>query len=242
MRIGSTSYDGRTRRRRKILELSNRLCYSLDKERHLLVTGAPGATDRRRLAQSYVKLETAAQFDGPGRLFLCLMIIFASDGISETKRRQHKAGYCYQSFNRQHPLSPPFPDSLSGFYVHGGSQSLRRGRTAYHPGSPNGIVTYSGRNFNYTGFSRNINKSKNHNIILTSRSKSKALKPAILLDSRAKCPLFELNRPRRLTRQIIRHPVNPLHFINNPIHNPLQHRPRNLRALRRHKVNRLNRP
>jgi len=32
-------------------------------------------------------------------------------------------------------LSPPFPDSLSGFYVNGGSQSLRRGITAYHPGS-----------------------------------------------------------------------------------------------------------
>ena len=25
-----------------------------------------------------------------------------------------------------------FPDSLSGFYVNGGSQSLRRGLTAYH--------------------------------------------------------------------------------------------------------------
>ena len=32
-------------------------------------------------------------------------------------------------------FSPPFPDSLSGFYVNGGSQSLRRGLTAYHPGN-----------------------------------------------------------------------------------------------------------
>ena len=32
-------------------------------------------------------------------------------------------------------LSPPFPDSFSGFYVIGGSQSLRRRLTTYHLGS-----------------------------------------------------------------------------------------------------------
>ena len=31
-------------------------------------------------------------------------------------------------------FSPPFPDSVSGFYVIEGSQSLRRGLTAYHLG------------------------------------------------------------------------------------------------------------
>ena len=80
------------------------------------------------------------------------MIILASDGVSKTERGQHEAEYCYQSFNRQHPLSPPFPDSLSGFYVNGGSQSLRRGLTAYHPGSPKQIVTQSDRNFNCIHF------------------------------------------------------------------------------------------
>ena len=83
---------------------------------------------------------------------LCLVIIFASDGISETKCCQHKADHCYQSFNRQHPLSPPFPDSLSGFYVNGGSQSLRRGLTAYHPGSPREILPCFDRIFNIIRF------------------------------------------------------------------------------------------
>lgn len=80
------------------------------------------------------------------------MIILASDGISETKRCQHEADHCYQSFNRQHPLSPPFPDSLSGFYVNGGSQSLRRGLTAYHPGSPKEMLPHFDRKFNRIHF------------------------------------------------------------------------------------------
>ena len=87
---------------------------------------------------------------------MCYMIILASDGISEAKRCQHKADYCYQSFNRQHPLSPPFPDSLAGFYVIGGSQSLRRGLTAYHPSSPKEILTHFDRNFNQILFLWNI--------------------------------------------------------------------------------------
>ena len=52
-------------------------------------------------------------------------------------------------------LSPPFPDSLSGFYVNGGSQSLRRGLTAYHPSSPNEILSQFDRNFNQILFSWN---------------------------------------------------------------------------------------
>ena len=87
---------------------------------------------------------------------MCFMIILASDGISETKRCQHKADHCYQSLNRQHPLSPPFPDSLSGFYVNGGSQSLRRGLTAYHPSSPIAILSQFDRNFNHILFSWNM--------------------------------------------------------------------------------------
>ena len=98
---------------------------------------------------------------------MCFMIILASDGISETKRCQHKADYCYQSFNRQHPLSPPFPDSLAGFYVIRGSQSLRRGLTAYHLGSPKEILTHFDRNFNWILFLWNMwkvlqNQSQNN--------------------------------------------------------------------------------
>ena len=40
------------------------------------------------------------------------------------------------------------PDSLAGFYVIGGSQSLRRGLTAYHPGSSKEILPYFDKNFN----------------------------------------------------------------------------------------------
>ncbi len=56
-------------------------------------------------------------------------------------------------------FSPPFPDSLSGFYVNGGSQSLRRGLTAYHPGSPNEILPQFDRNFNQDSFSWNMWKA-----------------------------------------------------------------------------------
>ena len=42
--------------------------------------------------------------------------------------------------------------------------------------------------------------------------------------------LFKLNRPRRLTRQIIHHPVNPSDLIDNPAHNLTEHLIRNLAA------------
>ena len=123
---------------------------------------------------------------------MCFMIILASDGISETKRCQHKADHCYQSFNRQHPLSPPFPDSLSGFYVYRGSQSLRRGLTAYHPGSPKEILTQFDRNFN-TIYLRVIKvQVQILSIILVSRSKKKSQETLILQASWPKFPLFEL--------------------------------------------------
>ena len=38
--------------------------------------------------------EIAAQFCGPGRLFLCLVIIVASDGESDAKAGQPEAEHC----------------------------------------------------------------------------------------------------------------------------------------------------
>ncbi len=60
---------------------------------------------------------------------MCLMI--ASDGISQSERCQHEADYCDKIYDSQHPLSLLSLDSPKGFYLIGGSQSLRRGLTAY---------------------------------------------------------------------------------------------------------------
>jgi hypothetical protein len=66
-------------------------------------------------------------------------------------------------------LSPPFPDSLSGFYVNGGSQSLRGGLTAYHPGSPKEILPHFDRDFNRIHFGVGKVAGSIFNIILTSQ-------------------------------------------------------------------------
>ena len=55
------------------------------------------------------------------------------------------------------------------------------------------------------------------------------------------CPLLKLNRPRRLTRTIIHYAIHALHLIDDPIGHLMQHLPRNLRSLRRHKVTGRNR-
>lgn len=71
-------------------------------------------------------------FEAHGRLFLWFIIIFASDGISKSEGSKAQAQQSYHSLNGQHWLSPPFrqiPRRVS--IVIGGSQSLRRGLTAY---------------------------------------------------------------------------------------------------------------
>lgn len=74
-------------------------------------------------------------FSGPGRLFLCLMIIVTPDGVSEAKATNTKAEHCNKSFNRQHKRRPPFQYFRSKTdYVNGGSQSLRRGPAVHHLG------------------------------------------------------------------------------------------------------------
>ena len=70
---------------------------------------------------------------------------------------------------------------------------------------------------------------------------TKSRKVRCLCGFPAFCLLLELNRPRRLTRQIIKHPVNPLHLIDNPAHNLLQHLIRKLGALRRHEIHSIHR-
>ena len=53
--------------------------------------------------------------------------------------------------------------------------------------------------------------------------------------------LLKLNRPRRLRSHIHHDSVHPTNLINNPAHHRLQHIKRDLRRLRCHKVNRLDR-
>ena len=97
--------------------------------------------------------EIAAQLTRPGRLFLCLMIIVTPDGVSEAKATNTKAEHCNKSFNRQHKRRPPFQYFRSKTdYVNGGSQSLRRGLTAYHPGSPKEMLLHFDRKFNRIHF------------------------------------------------------------------------------------------
>ena len=62
----------------------------------------PLGTAVRRSAQIIVG-KIAAQAYGLGRLFLRFIIIFASDGVSETETGQAYAKNRYQSFYRQHP-------------------------------------------------------------------------------------------------------------------------------------------
>lgn len=142
------------------------------------------------------------------------MIILASDGISETKCCQHKADHCYQSFNRQHPLSPPFPDSLSGFYVNRGSQSLRGGLTAYHPGSPKEILPHFDRDFNRIHFGVGKVAGSIFNIVLTSRRYKKDWKTLILSGFQSKCPLFELDLVMAFPRTfIVKRIYSTIHFV-----------------------------
>jgi len=78
---------------------------------------------------------------------LRLVTIF-TDRISDSEAGQAEAQHCDKSQNI-HMAQPSFLRFLqAGFYVNGGSQSLRRGLTAYHPGSPKEILSQFDRNFN----------------------------------------------------------------------------------------------
>ena len=81
-------------------------------------------------------------FSGPGRLFLCLMIIVTPDGVSEAKATNTKAEHCNKSFNRQHKRRPPFQYFRSKTdYVNGGSQSLGEGQPSTILVTPNIILS-----------------------------------------------------------------------------------------------------
>lgn len=87
-------------------------------------------------------------FSGPGRLFLCLMIIVTPDGVSKAKATNTKAEYCNKSFNRQHKRRPPFQYFRSKTdYVNGGSQSLRRGPAVHHLGDTQKYSIIASRRF-----------------------------------------------------------------------------------------------
>ena len=71
-----------------------------------------------------------AQFARPRRSFLFIGITAKHIANAEYCRRIAENGHKFQYVHRHH--APPFVDSPKGFYVIGGSQSLRRGPTAYH--------------------------------------------------------------------------------------------------------------
>ena len=54
-----------------------------------------------------------------------------------------------------------------------------------------------------------------------------------------KSDLFEFNRPRRFRGQIVEHAVHALHLVHDAVHDGLEHRKRNLRALGGHEIVRL---
>lgn len=73
-------------------------------------------------------------FSGPGRLFLCLMVIVTPDGVSDAKATNTKAEYCNKSFNRQHKRRPPFQYFRSKTdYVNGGAHCVRRTQVLRRP-------------------------------------------------------------------------------------------------------------
>ena len=86
-----------------------------------------------------VKLETAAQFTRPGGYF-CILLLSLPEEYPIPKQVKPKLSTAI-SPNISIWLSPPFPDSFSGFYVIGGSQSLRRRLTTYHLGSTHRYFT-----------------------------------------------------------------------------------------------------
>ena len=57
--------------------------------------------------------------------------------------------------------------------------------------------------------------------------------------TKIKSDLFEFNRPRRFRGQIVKHAVHALHLVHDAVHDGLEHRKRNLRALGGHQVVRL---
>ena len=168
-----------------------RLWYIKHKEGHLLVTGAPiGLPIDGQPGICITKI--VAQFSRRGGYFCVLSLSLLPMAYPRPKQVRHKPSTEINPSIVNIRFSPPFPDSLSGFYVNGGSQSLRRGLTAYHPGSPNEILPQIDRNFNRILFSRICGKCFKINLKTISRNKKKDWKSLILRAFQSKCPLFEL--------------------------------------------------
>ena len=100
------------------------------------------ATDRR-LTRSVYRLMTA-KLRRLGRSFFVFSTISASELVSETEAGNAEAYYCNKVHHRHSQalsfIGFPFPD----LYVFGGSQSLRRGPTAYRfMAAPSFILTHT---------------------------------------------------------------------------------------------------
>ena len=112
-----------------------RLWYIKHKEGHLLVTGAPiGLPIDGQPGICITKI--VAQFSRRGGYFCVLSLSLLPMAYPRPKQVRHKLSTEINPSIVNIRFSPPFPDSVSGFYVIGGSQSLQRGLTAYHLGNP----------------------------------------------------------------------------------------------------------
>ena len=103
-----------------LIEIYWHVCYTVSKK-----TGATG----RRLACIMIGMEITAQFSRQGRLFLFIGIAAKHISYAEYRRCIAENGH---QFQHRHGISSLLvTDSPKGFYGIGGSQSLRRGPTAY---------------------------------------------------------------------------------------------------------------
>ncbi len=121
-------------------------CGILNIKKDICVNRCPtGATDRR-LARLFSH-KIAVTFGRVGGYFCVLLLSLLPMAYPRPKQVRHKPSTEINPSIVNIRFSPPFPDSVSGFYVIGGSQSLQRGLTAYHLGSPKEILPYFDKNF-----------------------------------------------------------------------------------------------
>lgn len=121
-----------------------RLWYIKHKEGHLLVTGAPiGLPIDGQPGICITKI--VAQFSRRGGYFCVLSLSLLPMAYPRPKQVRHKPITEINPSIVNIRISPPFSDSLAGFYVskiHCNRRvtSLRRGLTAYHLGIPKEIL------------------------------------------------------------------------------------------------------
>lgn len=127
-----------------------------------------------------------------------------------------------------------------GFYVIGGSQSLRRGPATYHLGDT------QGHSITVDGVFQQVSilyakcgiygRTSNFNLMSISRSKNKDCKTLVLRAFQSKCPLLELHCCGRFPCTVIKHPVDTFNLIYNPVRHLVKHLPGKLCGFSSHKI------